>query len=120
MISITPEWNESWLYEGAVHPSMYCTCAPSSTMIMVRSNCPMLSALMRKYACSGMSSFTPLGMYTKEPPLHTAVFTAANRLSRKGTTLPKYSRTTSSWSRSPSSIPLKMTPCSSHSFLSEW
>src|SRR5690606_5378811 len=38
MISITPEWNESVEYDAAVHPSMYCAFAPSSTMISDRSN----------------------------------------------------------------------------------
>ena len=30
-------------------------------MIRVRSNWPMFSVLIRKYACSGMSTFTPGG-----------------------------------------------------------
>ncbi len=47
---------------GAVQPSMYITSAPSSAMMSVRSNCPKLSELMRKYACSGCLSFTPFGM----------------------------------------------------------
>src|SRR5215207_9817819 len=73
-------------------------------MMSVRSNWPMFSALMRKYACSGMSTLTPGGMYTNEPPDHTAEFSAANLLSSGGMMVPKYSSTMSSCSRRPESI----------------
>lgn len=59
-------------------------------MISVRSNWPMFSVLIRKYACSGISTCTPLGTYTNEPPDQTAVFSAANLLSPAGMTVPKY------------------------------
>src|SRR5690625_7664685 len=38
-----------------------------------------------------MSTCTPGGTYTKEPPDHTAVFSAENLLSPGGITVPKYS-----------------------------
>src|SRR5215510_3170696 len=40
----------SWLVSriGAVQPSRYDTCAPSSATMSVRSNCPVSAALMRK------------------------------------------------------------------------
>src|SRR5437867_4683207 len=65
-------------------------------MISVRSNWPALSLLMRKYACSGMSTFTPGGTHTNEPPDHTAVLSAASLLSFAGITVPKYCLTMSS------------------------
>jgi len=88
-------------------------------MMSVRSNWPMRSWFTRKYACSGVSSDTPLGMYTNEPPDHTAEFIAANLLSCGGMTVAKCSRKRSGCFLSPSSIESKMTPLSSHSFLSE-
>src|SRR5579862_9684086 len=45
-------------------------------MIRVRSNWPMFSVLIRKYACSGISTWTSLGTYTNDPPDHTAEFSA--------------------------------------------
>ena len=59
-------------------------------MISVRSNWPMFSVLIRKYACSGMSTCTPSGMYTNDPPDHTAEFSAASLLSFGGMTVAKY------------------------------
>jgi len=46
--STTAAW--SWFSSriGAVQPSRYDTCAPSSQMISVRSNWPVSRALMRK------------------------------------------------------------------------
>ena len=86
----------------------------------VRSNCPIRSWLTRKYACSGVSRCTFGGMYTNEPPDHTAEFIAANLLSCGGMTVAKCSRKSSGCFLSPSSIESKMTPLSSHSFRSEW
>jgi hypothetical protein len=80
----------------------------------------MFSALMRKYACSGMSTWTPGGTYTNEPPDQTALFRAANLLSSGGMIVPKYSRTISSCSLKPPSMSRKTTPCFSHSSLREW
>src|SRR5215203_6450989 len=79
-------------------------------IMSVRSNWPMFSALMRKYACSGMSTWTPGGMYTNEPPDQTAELSAANLLSSGGMMVPKYSRTRSSCSRRPLSMSRKTTP----------
>ena len=59
-------------------------------MIRVRSNCPMFSVLIRKYACSGMSTWTPSGTYTNDPPDHTAEFSAASLLSLGGMIVAKY------------------------------
>ena len=89
-------------------------------MMSVRSNWPIRSWFTRKYACSGVSRCTPFGMYTNEPPDHTAELSAANLLSAGGTTVAKYFRNRSGCFLSPSSIESKMTPLSSHSFLSEW
>jgi hypothetical protein len=89
-------------------------------MISVRSNWPMFSALMRKYAWSGMSTWTPSGTYTKEPPDHTAEFRAANLLSFGGMIVPKYSLTRSSCSRSAVSMSVKITPILSSSSLILW
>src|ERR1044072_7761202 len=46
--SSTAAW--SWFLSnfGAVHPSRYETCGPSSATISVRSNCPDSALLMRK------------------------------------------------------------------------
>ncbi len=89
-------------------------------MISVRSNWPMFSALILKYACRGMSMLTPGGTYTNEPPDHTALLSAANLLSSGGMTVPKYSRTRSSCSLKPPSMSMKTTPDFSHSSLREW
>ena len=50
-------------------------------MMSVRSNWPVLAALMRKYVESSSGDFTPLGMYTNEPSENTAEFKAAKKLS---------------------------------------
>ncbi len=89
-------------------------------MMSVRSNWPMFSALMRKYACSGMSMCTPGGTYTNDPPDQTAELSAENLLSSAGMMVPKYSRTRSSCSRSPESMSMNTTPALSHSSFKEW
>lgn len=38
---------------------------------------PVSDALIRKYVDSSMGHFTPLGTYTNEPSLNTALFSAA-------------------------------------------
>ena len=55
-------------------------------MMSVRSNWPMFSALMRKYAWSGTETCTPGGTQTNEPPDHTAELSAENLLSAGGMT----------------------------------
>src|SRR6476469_6286404 len=84
--STTAAW--SWFSSrmGAVHPSRYDTYAPSSATINVRSNCPVLAELMRKYVDSSMGQRTPFGTYTNEPSVNTAEFRAAKKLSDVGTT----------------------------------
>jgi len=52
----------------------------------------MFCVLTREYACSGMSTRTPLGMSTNDPPLLTALLSAENLVSSRGMTVPKYSR----------------------------
>ena len=84
-------------------------------MMSVRSNWPIAEVLIRKYACSGIVTCTPLGTYTKEPPDHAAVFRAENLLSPAGTHLPKYSSKISGYSRRPVSVSVKMTPWRSRS-----
>ena len=70
----------------------------------------MFSAFILKYACSGSSTCTPLGTYINEPPDHTAEFSAANLLSPGGITVPKYSLTSSGYSRTAVSISQNKTP----------
>ena len=70
--STQPACRLATLYLGAEHPSMKCKSAPSSTIISVCSNCPAPGALSLKYDCNGISTDTPFGTYTKEPPDHTA------------------------------------------------
>ncbi len=89
-------------------------------MMSVRSNWPMLSALMRKYACSGMSTCTPSGTQMNDPPDHTAEFSAAKVLSPGGMTVAQCSRKRSGCSRSAVSVSQKMTPFSSRSSRMEW
>ena len=60
------------LYFGAEHPSIKCNEAPSSTIINVCSNWPAPGAFSLKYDCNGISTLTPFGTYTNEPPDHTA------------------------------------------------
>ncbi len=59
-------------------------------MIRVRSNWPVLAALMRKYVDSSIGQRTPGGTYTNEPSENTAEFSAAKKLSPAGTTVPRY------------------------------
>src|SRR5271163_790628 len=47
---------------GAVQPSRYETYEPFSAMISVRSNCPVFSALIRKYVDSSIGQRTPSGI----------------------------------------------------------
>ena len=75
---------------------------------------------MRKYAWSGMSTFTPGGTHTNEPPDHTAVFKAASLLSFAGITVPKYCFTMSSCCFSAVSVSQKMTPLASRSLRMLW
>src|SRR6185437_1468292 len=100
---------------GAVQPSRYDTDAPASAMISVRSNWPVWPALMRKYVLSSIGQRTPSGMNTNEPSENTAEFSAAKKLSRCGTTLPRYCRTSSGCSRMASLIEQKITPASASS-----
>src|SRR5471030_1673192 len=79
-------------------------------MISVRSNCPVPSALMRKYVESSIGQRTPFGTYTKEPSLNTAELSAAKKLSECGTTEPKYFCTSSGCSRTASPKEQKMIP----------
>ena len=58
-----------------------------------------------------MSTWTPGGTYTNEPPDQTELLSAASLLSLGGITVAKYSRTMSSCSRSAVSISVKITPC---------
>ena len=46
-------------------------------MISVRSNCPLSSALIRKYVINSRGHRTPGGTYTKDPSLNTAEFRVA-------------------------------------------
>ncbi len=89
-------------------------------MMSVRSNCPAFSLLMRKYACRGISTFTPGGTQTKEPPDHTAVLSAASLLSFAGMTVPKYCLTMSGCSFSAVSVSMKTTPSFSRSLRMLW
>ena len=61
----------------------------------VSENSPMFSVLIRKYAGSRISTRTPSGTYTNDPPDHTIGFHAASLLSLGGMTVAKYSRTMS-------------------------
>src|SRR5450755_3024027 len=79
-------------------------------MISVRSNCPVLAALMRKYVDSSIGQRTPGGTYTKEPSEKTAEFRAAKKLSAVGTTLPRYFWISSGWLRTASENEQKITP----------
>src|ERR671939_1869662 len=77
-------------------------------MISVRSNCPVPSALMRKYVESSIGQRTPFGTYTNEPSEKTAELSAAKKLSEYGTTEPRYFRTSSGCSRTASPNEQKM------------
>ena len=67
-----------------------------------------------------MSTLTPLGTYTNEPPDQTAVLSAAYLLSAAGMIVPKYSLKISGYSLSAVSMSRKITPSFSHSSRSEW
>src|SRR5438132_7433542 len=79
-------------------------------MMSVRSNCPVFSALMRKYVESSIGQRTPFGTYTNEPSENTAELSVAKKLSVIGTTEPKYLRTSSGCSRTASLNEQKMIP----------
>ena len=55
-----------------------------------------------------------------EPPLHTAVLSAANLLSPGGMTVPKYCWTRSGYSRSAVSMSQNKMPCASRSSRLRW
>src|SRR3989344_2435632 len=59
--STQPACKDERVYDGAEHPSMYDTSEPSSAIMSVCSNCADASLFIRKYACSGSSTFTPFG-----------------------------------------------------------
>src|SRR6185369_9302505 len=103
----------SWFLSnfGAVQPSRYDTCEPSSATISVRSNCPDSALLMRKYVDNSIGQRTPFGMKTKLPSEKTALFNAAKKLSLVGTTEPRYFFTSSGYSRIASVNEQKITPC---------
>src|SRR6266566_1227752 len=87
-------------------------------MISVCSKVPSPAPSMRKYACSGRSTFTPLGTYKNEPPDHTAPCRAENLLSWAGTHLfMKYFCTSSGYSRTAVSIEQKRMPSFAYSSL---
>src|SRR3970282_2771622 len=88
--STTAAWSWCSSRIGAVQPSRYETYYTLSAMISVRSNCPVLAALMRKYVESSIGHRTPGGTYAKEPSLNTALFSAAKKLSLYGTTEPSH------------------------------
>ena len=70
--STAPACKFNSLYFGAEHPSIKCKYASSSTIINVCSNWPAPAAFNLKYDCNGISTFTPFGTYTNDPPDHTA------------------------------------------------
>jgi hypothetical protein len=89
-------------------------------MISVRSNWPMFWELMRKYACSGISTWTPSGTHTNDPPDQTAELSAANLLSLAGMTVAQCLRKVSSCSRRAVSVSRNTTPCASRSSRTLW
>src|SRR5215468_2005623 len=86
-------------------------------MINVRSNCPVLAALMRKYVDSSIGQRTPGGTYTNEPSENTAELSVAKKLSEIGTTVPRYCFTSSGCFCSASEIGMKRTPALASSSL---
>src|SRR3954470_19715574 len=82
----------------------------------VRSNCPVPSALMRKYVDNSIGQRTPLGMYTNDPSENTAELSAAKKLSEYGTTEPRYFCTSSGCSRTASPSEQNTIPSSPSSF----
>src|SRR5258705_4394340 len=103
----------SWFLSnfGAVQPSRYETCDPSSATIRVLSNCPDSELLIRKYVDSSIGQRTPLGMKQNEPSENTALLRAAKKLSLVGTTEPRYFLISSGYSRIASVNEQKITPC---------
>src|SRR6185503_10657063 len=103
----------SWFLSnfGAVQPSRYETCEPSSATISVRSNCPDSELLIRKYVDNSIGHRTPFGIKQKLPSEKTALFKAAKKLSLVGTTEPRYFFTNSGWSLIASVKEQKITPC---------
>ena len=99
------------MYFGALHPSIKWRLAPSSTIIKVCSNCPDSGEFSLKYDWSGISTFTPFGTYTKDPPDHTAPCNATNLWSFTGTHFIKCSFTKSGYFFTAVSISVYITPC---------
>src|SRR4029453_903813 len=67
-----------------------------------------------------MSTCTPLGTYTNEPPDQTAVLSAAYLLSAEGMIVPKYFLKISGYSLNAESVSRKITPSLVHSSGKEW
>src|SRR5258707_15612555 len=69
----------SWFLSnlGAVQPSKYETCEPSSATIRVLSNCPVSELLIRKYVDSSIGHRTPFGIKQNDPSVKTALLSAA-------------------------------------------
>ena len=88
MSSTTAEWSEFVVYVGPCSPR--CNGRESSSAMMsVRSNWPMFSGVDAEVRLQRMPTLTPGGMYTNEPPDHTAELSAANLLSSGGMMVPK-------------------------------
>jgi len=83
---------------------MKCKLAPSSTIINVCSNWPDSGEFNLKYDCNGISTFTPFGTYTNEPPDQTAPCNATNLWSFTGTHFIKCDFTNSGYSLTAVSI----------------
>src|SRR5215510_3169808 len=79
-------------------------------MINVRSNWPVLAALMRKYVESSIGQRTPLGTKQNDPSVNTAELSAAKKLSVIGTTEPRWRSTSSGCSCTASENEQKMIP----------
>ena len=75
------------------------------------SNWPDSGELSLKYDCNGISTFTFLGTYTKDPPDHTAPCKATNLWSCIGTHFIKCSFTSSGYCFTALSISVYITPC---------
>src|SRR3989338_10505820 len=61
-----------------------------------------------------MGQRTPFGTYTNEPSVNTAEFNAAKKLSRYGTTVPKYSSMSAGYFCTASENEQKITPASAN------
>src|SRR5690242_14745402 len=79
----------------------------------VRSNWPVLAALIRKYVDSSTGQRTPLGTKQNDPSLNTAELSVAKKLSVYGTTVPRYFKTRSGCFWTASENEQKMIPRSS-------